>query len=489
MKANIRHALLFSLCPTLLFVSGACGEPTGAGPLGPFPPPPPPGDIDRALIDALGRAGIRPPDGAGPALPGDAANSAMVALGEALFYDPVLSGDQNISCATCHHPAAGTGDGLPLSIGAGGVGTASARVFGSGTHAGRNAPHLFALAGPGGRLSFWDGRVQRDPTTGALSTPEARLNGSAPDLASIAQQLTSATAAQALFPLVSNEEMRGQPGNEIRDAADNATAWSRLVERLVGTANGTSGGSSSYRALFAAAYPEVAQYDDFHIGHVGRAIAAFEFSAFRRGGPNPGAFGAAAFDRYVAGDREALTFEEKRGALTFFGRRGACARCHRGPELSDFRFHSIAAPQIGPGPAGAGGDDLGRFAVTGNAADVYTFKTPSLRNVELTAPYTHSGAYASLEALLRHYGDPVLGARSYDATQLRADFASLVDGNPARLESRIAALSPELREPPRRFSPEEIREVVAFLRTLTDPAARAGVSTPATAVSGLPVAH
>ena len=485
-----RPSRLVTVALSLVVSLVACKD-GGQDGLGLLPPGlfgPPPRDIDRDLFDALNRAGILPNAGTAPA--GDETNSELVALGRALFFDPVLSGDRNISCATCHLPASGTGDSLPVSIGAGGNGSAGLRALGAGAFIARNAPPLYSLGGPAGRRLFWDGRVERDPVTGVLQTPEPGLNGSAPALAAITAHLTSAAAAQALFPVASDDEMRGQPGNEIRDAADNATVWSLLMARLVGTSNGTIGGTVGYRALFAAAFPDAVNYDDLTFGHAGRAIAAFERAAFRPGGPTPKTFSPSPFDRYVNGDLAALSFEEKRGALVFLGRRGGCARCHRSPALSDFGFHSIAAPQIGPGAGGESGEDRGRALVTSDSADNYRFRTPSLRNVELTAPYTHSGAYASLEAVILHYGDPAAGIRNYNPGQLRADFAATADANSGRMEARIAALSPELRGPPPRFNPDEVREMVVFLKSLTDPAARAATGiVPSATASGLPFAH
>lgn len=87
-------------------------------------------------------------------------SAEMVALGKALFFDKILSGDQNISCATCHHPTASTGDDLPTSIGAGGSGTGAAReLSGAAVMIARNAPPLFNLGASQFDRAFWDGRV------------------------------------------------------------------------------------------------------------------------------------------------------------------------------------------------------------------------------------------------------------------------------------------------------------------------------------------
>ena len=98
------------------------------------------------------------------------------------------------------------------------------------------------------------------------------------------------------------------------------------------------------------------------------------------------------FDRYVAGDRKALTDAQKRG-LTLFVGKAECTMCHRGPNFEDDQFHAL----------GVKGDDPGRFKVTGVEADRYAFKTPTIRNVELTAPYMHDGSLTTLRDVIDFY--------------------------------------------------------------------------------------
>ena len=98
------------------------------------------------------------------------------------------------------------------------------------------------------------------------------------------------------------------------------------------------------------------------------------------------------FDRYVAGDRNALTDAQKRGLMLFVGK-ADCTMCHRGPNFEDDQFHAL----------GVKGDDPGRFKVTGAEADRYAFKTPTIRNVELTAPYMHDGSLTTLRDVVDFY--------------------------------------------------------------------------------------
>lgn len=332
-----------------------------------------------------------------------AQDPALVALGRSLFFDKELSGDRTYSRSTCHSPAGFTGDATLTSIGAGGTGENQLRVVSSGSMVARNAPPLFNL-GAGNTRMFWDGRVSRDNATGALTTPESTLNGITPARADVASQLTSALAAQAMFPVASDVEMRGAVGNEIRAAADNQAVWAALMARLVGTNNGTTGGMAADRSLFSAAYPGVA-YDDLNFGHAARAIAAFETASY--------AAVHSPLDEFLRGNPNALSADAKAGGLLFFGRAG-CGGCHRGPLLSDANFHGIAAPQLGPGASG--GDDQGIFLISGSANDNYHFRTPALRNVETTAPYTHAGAYTTLAAVIAHYSDTATGLRNYNGS-------------------------------------------------------------------------
>ena len=432
---------------------------TGGGtptPEEPTPDPDPqPTQLDLQLAQALQGQNVQTP----PAPPEPAA--ALVALGKALFFDKILSGNRNISCATCHHPTAGTGDDLSVSIGEGGSGLGAARTLGTGALIARNAPPLFNKGLPNFRAMFWDSRVSVGQG-GALNTPEAALNGRNPSAAAIVSELRTALAAQAIFPLTSHDEMRGAPGeNELADAADNLEVWARIMARLVGTDNGSEGGVAGYRSLFQAAFPAIVDFDQFHIGHVGAAIAAFEDSAFRALD--------SAFDQYLAGDLLAMGDAAKRGAILFYGR-ADCFRCHGGPLQTDGRHHAIAVPQVGPGRE-ANGDDLGRFEQTGDPDDLYEFRTPSLRNVELTGPWMHDGAYTSLAAVMRHYDNPIQRLLNYDATQLAPLLRPLVDRDAGRNQDRADALSGILRPPPN-LTANDVSDLVAFMHALTDEGSR-----------------
>src|SRR5690606_28458635 len=130
-------------------------------------------------------------------------------LGQQLFHDPQLSGNDNISCRDCHHPMIGTSDGIALGLGEGAIFSNGARVQAAGKILGRHSPALWNLGHAGNFEMFWDARVRIHRRTGELTTPEPKLK----DHPEITQHLTTALEAQTIFPPLSPEEMRGEPGS------------------------------------------------------------------------------------------------------------------------------------------------------------------------------------------------------------------------------------------------------------------------------------
>jgi cytochrome c peroxidase len=122
--------------------------------------------------------------------------------------------------------------------------------------------------------------------------------------------------------------------------------------------------------------------------NVGMAIAAFERTLVT---PD------SRFDAYARGDKGALGDREKRGLILFVGK-AACSQCHAGPNFSDSKFHVLGLPRRAGQP-----DDVGRYAVTRDERDLRAFKTPTLRNVALTAPYMHDGSLPTLESVVEFY--------------------------------------------------------------------------------------
>lgn len=193
------------------------------------------------------------------------------------------------------------------------------------------------------------------------------------------------------------------------------------------------------------------------------------------------------FARYVAGDTDALSIQQKRGAILFFTPAdqggGGCAGCHAGDLFSDGEHSLVAFPQIGPGKGDGQGDDFGRERETGSIDDRYRFRTPSLLNVATTAPYGHAGAYETLGEVLRHYNNPRGTVDGFferggwcDLEQFDdlADCETLYPDAEAASDLALATLRRERNQGNARFEQtnlngQERADIVAFLNALTDP--------------------
>ena len=177
----------------------------------------------------------------------------------------------------------------------------------------------------------------------------------------------------------------------------------------------------------------------------------------------------------------------------FYGSAG-CSGCHGGALQTDHSFHAIAMPQIGPGKGDgpSGREDFGRERVSGDPADRYRFRVPSLRNIALTAPYGHSGAYNTLDAVVYHHLNPLEALENYDRSQVRMPRRpdlDIYDGYAMDDPSIKAAIAAANELPPVELRESDIRALIEFLHALTDTSAldlRSDV--PAFVPSGLSVA-
>jgi cytochrome c peroxidase len=445
----------------------------------PEPPDPRPATLDAQLRQTLQGWFIIP---IGP-MP--AQNPALVELGQALMFDKILSGNRDVSCATCHHPAATAGDGLSLAIGTGGAGAVPNRTLGAGrVFAPRNGPTLLNV-GLGLNYIFWDGRVSNlgGPGPGGPIGPPGPGSGNgrflSPAGADLPADITDILAAQAMFPVVNRQEMRGLPGdldrfgnpNELAQYGDSefVAIWQAVMRRLLAI--------PEYVTKFSAAFPGVPT-SALGFQHAAAAIAAFQKQAFTKTG--------SPFDRYLARDDAALTTEQKRGALLFFGAAG-CSGCHNGPFLGGNNFANVGVPQLGPGTGAGTPLDFGFGETIDQPFYRFAFRVAPLRNVELTAPYMHNGAYATLEAVVRHYNDIPTAQAAYDAGQLAPELRATHHGDAATIAAVLETL--DGRVPPRQsLSATEMSELVAFLTALTDPAARdLSALVPTRVPSGLPI--
>ena len=407
----------------------------------------------------------------------DEFDEAKAALGRLLFYDPILSGNRNISCGTCHHHALSGADELSLGFGEGGAGIGAERHAprGSGSikrRMPRNSPALFNLGALEFRTLFHDGRVSVDDLYGnEFNTPAEEY---------LPRGLDSLLAAQALFPLVGEIEMAGAPEeNEVSASLTERIdyGWPLIVDRIRGI--------PEYRRLFAEAFGGIETAGDIRIEHVGNAIGEFVGSEWRSH-DSP-------FDRYLEGDRNALSPRQLAGMELFYAK-ARCSACHSGKFLTDHSFHALAIPPIGPGRTrrfDLHARDLGRMAESDRLEDAYRFRTPSLRNVALTAPYGHNGAYRDLEGIIRHHLAPLESLESWAREQAvlpDADWLEAIDYIVLDDRLEMARYRRHLDIEPVSLSDDEIAALVEFMQALTGKESTEGrLGRPDEVPSGLPV--
>ena len=317
-------------------------------------------------------------------------SQAQIALGKALFWDPILSGSKDVACATCHHPANAYTDGIDLSLGENAVGYGAARRFllpNDVTRTKRNSPTILNTAYNG-----MDANGGFNPTTAPMFW-DARM-------ASLELQVTG--------PLTTFEEMRGHAYTE-------GITLDSLVARLSAIAD--------YQSLFQQAF---GTQQPITTTTIGKAIAAFERTLTATDSP---------YDRYQKGDKTAMTAVQIQGLQTFTNE--GCANCHSGAMFSDYQTHVLSVP-----------DNSKLAASDGGVGGTYAFRTPSLRNVSLTAPYMHNGVFQSLNQVVTFY-DRIGDGNSQNPHVSRQ-----------QLDTRVQRIN--LRN-------NEQAQIVAFLTALTDP--------------------
>ncbi|MEL6168692.1 MAG: cytochrome c peroxidase [Pseudomonadota bacterium] len=398
-------------------------------------------------------------------------------IGQLLFYDKILSGNRNISCGTCHHHDLAGTDGLSLGIGEGGRGVGPDRTAGTGPdrirkRIPRNAPALWNLGATDVTILFHDGR---------LSVSDIYQNGyNSPAEEWLPPGLDTVLAAQALFPLTAQFEMAGNPReNEIAGAIHDRidAAWPILAHRVRTIPD--------YGALFVNAFDHIDAPEEVTIVEIGNALGAFIASEWRNH-DSP-------FDAYLAGDDTALGTAEIRGLELFYGAAG-CADCHAGPLLSDQSFHALGLPAFGPGRTRRFDPiprDVGRMGESDALADAYRFRTPMLRNVALTAPYGHNGAYPTLEAMVRHHLAPRASRAAWTPEMARlpaapwlAEIDFVIRADAREMSRQDVVLDIE----PLALGDGAVSDLVAFLEALTGKTAETRpLGRPDTVPSGLPV--
>ncbi|WP_412766005.1 cytochrome-c peroxidase [Pseudooctadecabacter sp.] len=399
------------------------------------------------------------------------ADPAQARIGQLLFYDKILSGNRNISCGTCHHHDHAGGDGLSLGIGEGGTGVGPDRTIGDiRKRVPRNAPALWNLGHNSVDVLFHDGRLEvSDQFGNGFDSPAEEW---------LPQGLDNIVAAQALFPLTAQFEMAGNPGeNDIAGATHDRidAAWPILAARIRA--------EPDYVRMFTQAFETVDEPLDITIVEIGNALGAFITSEWQ-------SFDSP-YDAWLTGTP--LPDDAERGRALFFGE-ARCAACHSGPLFTDQGFHALGLPAFGPGRTRTFDKmprDVGRMGETDLLSDAYRFRTPSLRNVALTAPYGHNGAYPTLRDMIRHHADPTAARAAWTPAMaalpvtdrfLGVDFVIQQDAREMARQSAVLDINPVA------LSDAEITDIEAFLHSLTGATADTRpLGRPDVVPSGLPV--
>lgn len=324
-----------------------------------------------------------------PRIPADNPMSeAKFQLGRHLFYDKRLSGNGTLACASCHLQ----------------------------------------------RYAFTDGRTVSSGSTGE-TTPR-----NAPTTINAAWH---ASYTWANYSLVTLEKQMENPlyGERPTEMGVTDANKGEILARLES--------DPIYRELFPTAYPIADK--PFTFDHVIKAIAVFERGMVSF---------ASRYDRHLQG-KEKLTEAEQRGLDIFFGERGECHHCHGSPNLDDQFVHARSRSVEMPfhntglynldGKGGYPANNRGLIELSGEASDMGRFRAPSLRNVEVTAPYMHDGSVKTLEEVIEIYSE---GGRNIGHGPLAGD------GRSSPLKSDLITKAD--------FSAREKADLVAFLKTLTD---------------------
>ena len=301
---------------------------------------------------------------------------AMINLGMKLFHSKSLSQNDDTSCSSCHHPALSCGgDDLSMPIGVNanvpdllGLGRTDGNTM---PLVGRHSPHICNSALWTNSM-FWDQRIRlrqnnRDTPQGQVTTADIRTPER--DVTRIVNQDIDSTdplrllVAQAHFPVTAAEEM-----GDSSDFASNQEYRDHIASKL--------------QPLWGDEFATAFDSDEVNFTRIAQAIAAYEASFLFIDNP---------FFDYIDGNSDSLTDDEKRGAVLFYTQAG-CSGCHSGTFFSQERIRGPLYPQIGVNGADDG-NDQGHF------------RTPSLLNVGITAPYGDKGVFQTLERVIQHYSD------------------------------------------------------------------------------------
>jgi cytochrome c peroxidase len=372
-------------------------------------------------------------------------DNQLANVGRLLWFDPIQGLNDDNACAGCHSPTAGFGDTQPIAIGIDNNG-----VVGPGRTGPRNQRRTpMAINTAFYPTLMWNSRFNA-PSGDPFDNSQGFVFP-APEGTTLSYQPHLLTA-QAFIPPTERVEAAGFhfPGNsdDIRN---------EVVRRLNADPN--------YRQLFSRVFPGVKAGAAITFDHVARAIAEFEFTLV---------FADAPIDRYARGVHNALTTEEKQGAVLFFGRAG-CVNCHKvsgqsNEMFSDFRQHVAGIPQVFPLFSNMRYDGPGENEDFGlEQSREWHRILPHFPSQALQPAFMHNGAFTQLADAIRYHLDAVSGAATFTPSALPAD----MQGPMGPLQAVLDRLDPLLTEPVQ-LTEEEFSSLVAFVRNgLLDPAADA----------------
>lgn len=400
-------------------------------------------EIDAQLADALMRYGFtgRIESTLEQRL-GRKVDNQLADLGRLLFFDTVGGLNNDNNCSGCHSPTAGFGDTQSIAIGVDNNG-----VVGPGRTGPRNQRRTPTVVNTAFFPNLmWNSRfasLSDDPFDNSAGFIFPAPEG--PTLSHLPHLLT----AQAFIPPTERVEVAG-----FHFPGDSSDIRNEVLRRINNVAE--------YRKRFGKIFPSVRLGEPITFEMFGAAITEFEFTLV---------FADAPIDRFARGQRNALTVDQKRGALLFFGA-ARCVECHsvsgKSNEMfSDFEQHVIGVPQIAPilgnvtfdGPGAD--EDFGLEQNTGNSADRYKFRTSPIRNVALQPTFFHNGAFTRLEDAIRHHLNVNTSVSSYDPLAAGVDPDLAVRMGP--MAPVLARIDPVLSSPIN-LTEDEFQQLVDFVR-------------------------
>lgn len=363
-------------------------------------------ELDEAIEKALGSDGKRSltmPSGIRldeiPQDPRNPLTKEKIALGRELYHETGLSsevlkeeGMYTVSCASCHHVDAGFQAGIQQGIGDGGIG------FGLKGEA-RSRNPLYDI-------TELDIQPIRTPSAMNGAYQEVQLwNGQFG-----ATGLNAGTEEMWTEETPKETNVLGYQGLEIQAIAG------LKVHRMDVTKDFVDG--MHYKKYFDIAFADISEENRYNRETAGLAIAAYERTLLANEAP---------FQRWLRGERDAMTPTQKRGAALFFGKAN-CGSCHKGPALNEMAFYALGMDDLnGPGVYGGVDDatEKGRGGFTGKEEDMYKFKVPQLYNLKDSPFYGHGGTFRSIREVIEYKNEAIPAKSTVPSSQLAEDFKPL----------------------------------------------------------------